>query len=173
MTPTLLEFAKKSDERILCDIMRQMNWQSDIDASNIRVEVRKGVITLRGAVETCVEKIEAENAVKAVYGATAIINHLEVSPSHVPTDSEIVNDIIAALHNTTSILDRMPQVTVRDGIAIFHGSCRWDFQRLCAERTALSTKGVKAVVNLITVDPAPSPLPHTDVGGPTLVRQAS
>ncbi len=148
---TLLQLPATNDERILCDLMRQITWQSDIDASRIRVEVNDGIVHLRGTVQTCMEIVEAEHAAQAVYGVNRVINHLEVHAEHHHTDKEIARDLAIALRNTSTVLDQLPTVTVTDGVVILTGVCRWQFQRLCAERTALSIIGVRSVVNLISV----------------------
>lgn len=147
----LLQLPATNDERILCDLMRQMTWQTDIDASHIRAEVSNGVVHLRGTVQTCMEIVEAEHAAQAVYGVTRVINHLEVHAEHRHTDKEIARDLAIALRNTSTVLDQIPTVTVNDGVVVLTGVCRWQFQRLCAERTALSIIGVRSVVNLIAV----------------------
>lgn len=152
-TSSLQEFERTSDERILCDVMRQIVWQSDIDSRRIRVQVGEGVVHLHGRVETCMDRVEAEKAANAVYGVTAAINELEVSPDRVHADAEIAHDIVEALRNTTCVLEEMPSVAVKDGAAILQGHCRWNFQKNCAERTALAIAGVKRVVNLINIDP--------------------
>lgn len=157
MTTSLLQwFENTPDERILCDVMRQILWQSDIDSRRIRLQVGEGVVHLRGRVETCMDKVETEKAAKAVYGVTAVVNELEVSPGRVHADGEIAHDIVSALRNTTVVLEEMPAVAVNDGVAVLHGRCRWNFQKNCAERTALAIAGVKRVVNRIEIDPAPT-----------------
>jgi len=154
-TSSIREFASTPDERILGEVMRQIIWQSDIDSRRIRLQVGQGVVHLRGTVETCMDKVETEKAAKAVYGVTAVVNELEVSPDRTHADGEIVQDIVSALRNATSVLEEMPGVAVKDGVAILDGRCRWNFQKNCAERTALAIAGVKRVINLINIDPAP------------------
>jgi osmotically-inducible protein OsmY len=153
-TSSIYKLVSTPDERILCDVMRQIVWQSDIDSRRIRIEVGQGAVHLRGSVETCMDKVESEKAAKAVYGVTAVINELEVSPDRTHADGEIAHDILSALRNSTAVLEEMPGVAVKDGVAILDGHCRWNFQKNCAERTALAIAGVKRVVNLINIDPA-------------------
>ncbi|MDE1177392.1 MAG: BON domain-containing protein [Edaphobacter sp.] len=171
MTP--LQFPDTADERILCDLMRQITWQSDIDARHIRVEVRDGIVYLRGSVQTCIEVVEADHAAQAVYGVNRVVNHLEVLADRHRADHEIARELAAALRNTTSVLDHLPTHTVVDGVVTLHGVCRWEFQRLCAERTALSIIGVQSVVNRIAVDPNARPSVLSVPNGPCLVGKAS
>jgi len=158
---TLLQCPDTADERILCDLMRQITWQSDIDARRIRIEVANGVVYLRGSVQTCIEVIEAEHAAQAVYGVTSVVNQLEVHTDRQHSDKDILRDLTIALRNTSSVLDQLPTASVHDGVATLQGICRWEFQRLCAERTALSIIGIRNVVNFIELDPHAAPQPAT------------
>ena len=169
----LLQLPNTNDGRILCDLMRQITWQSDIDASHIRVEVSDGIVHLRGTVQTCMEIVEAEHAAQAVYGVRSVVNHLEVLANHHHTDKEIARDLAIALRNTSTVLDQLPAVTVTDGVVVLTGVCRWQFQRLCAERTALSIIGVRSVVNLIAIGPGAMPSTQPSHVGLHLVSKAS
>ncbi|MBS1822895.1 MAG: BON domain-containing protein [Acidobacteria bacterium] len=173
MTSLSHRVASDPDERILCDTMRQIVWQFDIDAHKLRVAVRNGCVRLLGKVETCLEKTEAGNAARAVFGVTEVINDLEVAPNHFRDDRDLMLDIVAALGNSTGVLEEMPQVSVHDGVAVLSGRSRWEFQRFCAERTALSIAGVKRVVNLISVDTVAETQPANRVPALTITRKAS
>ncbi len=164
--------SSKPDERILNDIRSQINWQSDIGLNQVRIEVCCGVVQLHGSVQTCMEKVEAANAARAVFGVSEVFNHLDIVPLRPRSDGEIAGYILAALRNSTSILEEMPTTKVVRGLTILRGHCRWEFQKQCAERTALSIVGVKRVINLIVVDSYPSSsTPNTP--SPALVQRAS
>ena len=158
---TLLQYnvPQMQDRRIHDDVRRQLTWQSDIQSEEIKVEVKDSKVVLTGCVETCFEKAEAERAAKAVYGVTDIANDIVVEPKELRTDSEIVDDISAALRSFTSVVEELPDVKVKNGIAILKGRSRWEFQRHGAEELALAIVGVRRVVNLIVVDPT-SPSLH-------------
>jgi osmotically-inducible protein OsmY len=151
---TVQELASDADERILCDVMRQIIWQADIDAHAVRLTVNNGVVQFYGTVETCTEKVEAENAAKAVFGVVSVINDLAVAPHRLHEDSEIARDIDSSLRICTTVLEQAPEISVSQGTVVLDGRCRWEFQKLCAERIALSTIGVKRVVNLMKVGSA-------------------
>lgn len=50
----------------------------DIDASQVEVDVRGGVVTLMGSVQTDREKFEAADSASEVEGVITVINQLEV-----------------------------------------------------------------------------------------------
>jgi osmotically-inducible protein OsmY len=52
---------------------------AEIDAANVNVEVRNGVVTLRGRVHSFIEREEAENAVLALPGVVKLEDRLLVS----------------------------------------------------------------------------------------------
>jgi osmotically-inducible protein OsmY len=148
-----ITFPQNQDNRIHDDVRRQLTWQSDIQSEEIEVAVQDSKVFLTGCVETCFEKAEAERAANAVYGVTCVLNNIKVDPKQFRTDPEIEADITAALQACTSVVEELPDVTVRNGVAIMQGRSRWEFQRHGAEQLALAIVGVKRVVNLIVIDP--------------------
>ncbi len=139
------------DNRIHDDVCRQFTWQCDIQSQEINVEVKKSVVLLSGYVETCLDKLEAEKAAKAVCGVTSVINNIQVEPKQPKTDSEVANDVIGSLQRIACVLDELPTVSVLDGVAVLRGQVRWEFQRASAEKAADAVIGVRQVVNLIEV----------------------
>ena len=145
--------SKTLDNRIHDDVCRQFMWQTDIESQEINVEVDNSVVLLSGHVETCLDRLEAEKAAKAVYGITSVINNIEVDPKHPRTDCEIADDIVASLRMVASVLEELPTVSVEEGVAVLKGQVRWKFQRASAEKAADAVIGVRRVVNLIEVVP--------------------
>ena len=150
-------FEAQSD-RIREDVRRQLLWQSDIESSDIQVDVEDSVVTLSGRVETRLERLEAENAAKAVHGVTRVKNEIEVIPKCVRTDREIQGDIDASLSRRACVLEELPRVLVVNGIVTLRGNVRWNFQRDSASRVADAVPGVRQVNNLIRVIPNQSPI---------------
>ena len=54
----------KSDSEIERDVKDELSWDPDLDATDIAVSVKKGVVTLTGFVKSLRDKYEAEAAVK-------------------------------------------------------------------------------------------------------------
>lgn len=53
-------------------------FHEDVDASQIEVDVRGGVVTLIGSVQTEREKLEAADSASDVDGVITVINQLEI-----------------------------------------------------------------------------------------------
>ena len=56
----------KSDLEVRQDVERELAWDPRIDAANIAVAAKQGVVTLTGQVRNFIEKWEAEDAAKPV-----------------------------------------------------------------------------------------------------------
>jgi hypothetical protein len=69
----------RSDERIKEDVCERLSEHHYIDASQIRVEVKDGVVTLEGTVDDRWQKYQTEDLVDATSGVMDIQNRLNVS----------------------------------------------------------------------------------------------
>jgi osmotically-inducible protein OsmY len=145
--------AMTQEERIGEDVCRQLQWQTDIQSKEIDVAVAGSEVTLSGRVETCLEKMEAENAAKAVHGVWSVVNNIDVKSRCARTDREIEDDINASLRQLSYVLEDLPRVSVVGGVVTLRGKVRWNFQRESASHAADAVAGVKQVRNMIEVDP--------------------
>ncbi|WII70819.1 BON domain-containing protein [Bdellovibrio sp. 22V] len=68
----------RSDGRIYEEICEVLTLDPDVDASEIDVQVKNGVVTLSGTVETRTLKRYAEDSVSDVFGVKDIINEIRV-----------------------------------------------------------------------------------------------
>jgi osmotically-inducible protein OsmY len=149
----------KSDTDIKRDVEAELKWDPDIDATDIAVAVKNGVVTLTGFVHSYMHKWQAESDVKRVSGVTGVANDLEV---RLPTgserpDPEIARDAVAALHTELPYSSQNMKVVVNDGWVTLEGSAEWNYQRTRAEDAVRRVKGIKGVVNLITLKPRVTP----------------
>ncbi|MGZ3769939.1 MAG: BON domain-containing protein [Bdellovibrio sp.] len=68
----------RSDERIYEEICEILTLDPDIDASEIHVEVKDGLVTLSGTVETKTLKTYAKQAISNVFGVKEIRNEIKL-----------------------------------------------------------------------------------------------
>ena len=66
-----MEITMKSDNDIKRDVEAELKWDPDIDATDIAVAVKGGVVTLTGFVRSYTHKWQAESDAKRVAGVTA------------------------------------------------------------------------------------------------------
>jgi osmotically-inducible protein OsmY len=149
----------KSDSDIKRDVEAELQWDPDIDATDIAVAVKSGVVTLTGFVRRYMHKWQAESDAKRVAGVTAVANDIEV---RLPTgserpDPEIARDAVAALHTELPYSSQNMKVVVKDGWVTLEGSAEWNYQLTRAEDAVRRVKGIKGVVNLIAMQPRVKP----------------
>jgi osmotically-inducible protein OsmY len=117
-----------------------------------------GVVTLTGFVHSYMHKWQAESDVKRVSGVTGV-NDIEV---RLPAggerpDPEIARDAVAALHKELPYSSQNMKAVVNNGWITLEGSAEWNYQRTRAEDAVRRVKGIKGVVNLITMKPRVTP----------------
>src|SRR3981081_3143786 len=149
----------KSDSEIERDVKEEFQWDPDLDATDIAVSVKKGVVTLVGFVKSYTDKFEAEAAAKSVAGVAGGRNDLEVRLPSIDErpDPEIARDAVAAIKSQLPISSERIKVVVKSGWVTLEGQVEWQYQRSTAETAVRRIKGVKGVSNLIQLKPRDAP----------------
>jgi osmotically-inducible protein OsmY len=156
-TPT--EAIMRSDAEIDRDVKEELKWDPDLDATDIAVTVKDGVVTLAGFVRSYAEKYEAESAAKRVAGVRGVANDLEVRLPSVDErpDPEIARDAVAAIKAQLPISSQNIKVIVKNGWVTLEGDVEWQYQKNTAESAVRRIKGVRGVINAIVVKPRVEP----------------
>jgi osmotically-inducible protein OsmY len=149
----------KSDSEIERDVRDELKWDPDLDAENIAVSVKDGVVTLAGFVKSYSDRLEAEAATKRVAGVLAVANDIEVRLPAIDQrpDPDIAKDAVAALKSQLPISYDKIKIIVKDGWVTLEGTVEWQYQKTTAENAVRKVKGVKGVTNVITVKPKVEP----------------
>ncbi len=150
----------RTDEEIQRDVLAELDWDPEVEVTDVGVEVDDGVVTLTGTVDSFLKKWAAERAALRVEGVRAVVNHLEVVPRGVGvrTDTDIARAVATALEENPSVPADRIKVRVEEGRVTLEGEVDWHYQRREAEDAARRVAGVKSVINLITVrQPSVSP----------------
>jgi osmotically-inducible protein OsmY len=149
----------KSDSDIKRDLEAELKWDTDIDATDIAVAVKDGVATLTGFVRSYMDKWQAERDAKRVAGVTGVANDIVVRlpGSSERPDPEIARDAVAALKNELPYSSENMKMVVKDGWITLEGSAEWNYQRTRAENAVRRVRGIKGVINLITLKPRVAP----------------
>lgn len=69
-----------ADDRIYDEVRRKLANDPDVKGGAFEIEVKDGVVTLRGTVDKDKFKEKAERLAKKVKGVRQVINNLEVRP---------------------------------------------------------------------------------------------
>ena len=136
----------------------ELNFEPSINAAEIGVAVKGGIVTLSGRVPSYWEKIAAERAAARVSGVKAVANELEVRlpGSSERTDEDIARAAVDTLRWTVLVPQDKIKVKVSKGWVTLEGSLDWQYQKSAAEKAVRKLVGVVGVSNLIEVKPAVS-----------------
>ena len=145
----------KSDIQIQKDVMDELKWEPYLNASEIGVAVKNGIVTLSGQVDTYSKKLSAEKAAKRMAGVKAIAKDIQigVSPAYNKPDTEIAEAVLNALKWHTVVQEEKLKIKVENGNVTLEGEVEWEFQRINAKTAIENIAGVRSVINLITVKP--------------------
>jgi osmotically-inducible protein OsmY len=145
----------KSDSQIQKDVIEQLKWEPFLNASEIGVSVKNGIVTLSGQVDSYSKKLSAENAAKKIAGVKAIAEDIQigVSPAYNKTDTEIAEAVLNALKWHSAVQEEKIKIKVENGNVRLDGEVEWDYQRTSAKSAIENLTGVRSVINLITVKP--------------------
>src|SRR5438477_12892479 len=107
----------RSDSDIKRDVEDELRWDPDLDATDIAVTVKSGVVALAGFTRSYSDKLEAEAAAKRVAGVVGVANDIEVRLPSIDQrpDPEIARDAIAAMKNRLPQLSEQIKVLDRNG----------------------------------------------------------
>ena len=70
----------RSDSDIKQDVEAELRWDADINATDIAVTVKNGVVMLTGFVRSYRQKRQAERDAKRVAGVVGVANDIEEEP---------------------------------------------------------------------------------------------
>jgi osmotically-inducible protein OsmY len=147
----------KSDSELRHDVERELEWDPSIDARNIAVMAKNGVVTLTGNVSSYSDKWRAERIAKRVAGVTALANDIEVRLSKERTDADIAESARLTLKLDNRIPTDRVKVIVDHGWITLEGTVDFYYQKSAAESDVRYLTGVRGVTNALAVTPKVSP----------------
>ena len=114
------------------NILDELDYEPSVDAANIGVAVKGGIVTLTGHVPSYAEKVAAERAVRRVRGVRAIAEEIEIRvPNEKRTsDDEIAKRAADILRWDTTVPKDAIEITVQHGWVPLQQPGRWR-SRLC------------------------------------------
>ena len=145
----------KTDKQLQSDVMEELQWDPKLNASEIGVAVKNGIITLNGHVDNYGKKIAAEEAAKRVKDVRGIVEEITVQLSHdgKRTDQELAQAAVNALRWNSAIPDQNITVEVENGWLSLDGHLDWQFQKEAATNAVKDIIGLKGISNLINIKP--------------------
>jgi osmotically-inducible protein OsmY len=143
----------KNNSALQTDVQNAIKWEPLLNAAEIGVIVKDGVVTLTGVVDSYAKKLEAESAAKKVIGVKALVENIEVKipNSWTKTSAEIASEVLVALKSNLSVPKDKVTVKVEDGWVSLEGELAWNYQKEAAKNAVNYLTGVKGVTNNIKI----------------------
>lgn len=143
----------KNNQELQSDVQDAIKWEPLLNAAEIGVTAKDGVVSLTGFVDSYAKKMEAENAAKKVIGVKALVEEIEVKfPStSSKNDAEIATEVLNGLSANWSVPNDKVTVKVENGWVTLEGDLHWNYQREAAKNAVNYLTGVKGVTNNIKI----------------------
>jgi len=143
----------KNNEGLQKDVQDAIKWEPLLNAAEIGVTVKDGIVTLTGTVDSYIKKTEAEDAAKKVTGVKAVVENIEVKFGDwgPKTDDEVAKEVLNAFKWSWQVPNDKITIKVEKGWVTLQGELNWHYQKDAAKSAIKSLLGVKGIINSITV----------------------
>jgi osmotically-inducible protein OsmY len=148
----------KTDAELKQDIIAELTWEPSVNASQIGVEVKDGIVTLAGHVDSYAEKCHAEKATQRVAGVKALAVEMDVKLPGLSkrTDGDVARSAKNVLEWAAYLPKDSIKVKCEKGWITLSGEVEWDYQRQSSKDAVRPLLGVVGVNDEITVKPRAS-----------------
>jgi osmotically-inducible protein OsmY len=147
------------DSDIKRDVEDELRWDPDIDATDIGVAVRNGVVALTGFVRSWGQRTEAERDAKRIAGVVGVANDIEVRLPLIDErpDPDLARDAVSALKSELPYSSENIKVVAKNGWITLEGAVEWNYARQRAESAVRRIRGVRGVTNSVQIKPTAAP----------------
>jgi osmotically-inducible protein OsmY len=137
-------------------VLAELEWDPSVDDSRLHVAAKDGAVSLHGNVTSYGQRRAAVRAAERVRGVKAVADDIEVvlADAVQRRDSEIAAEIAHERQWNTAIPSSV-KAEVRNGEVTLRGSVTWSYQREEAAHAIGHLAGVRAVSNLVEIEPGP------------------
>jgi osmotically-inducible protein OsmY len=143
----------KSDSQLKTDVSEELKWEPSVNALQIGVEVKDGIVTLAGHVDSYAEKWNAERAAQRVSGVKALAVEMDVRllDASQRNDADIARSAEQAILWTSYLPKDSIEIMVEKGWITLTGEVDWEYQRSVAAGAMRHLMGVTGVSNQIVL----------------------
>lgn len=143
----------KTNTELQRDVMDELEFEPSVNAANIGVIAKKGIVTLTGKVSSYAEKYAATEAAERVIGVKAVTDEMKVDLplSHQRDDEDIAKTALSVLKWHVWVPKDAIKVKVEQGRVILEGTVDYKVQQTAAQDAVQNLTGVTGVSNLITL----------------------
>jgi len=145
----------KTDLELTNDILAELAYEPSVNAADIGVSVKEGMVSLNGSVNSYAAKLAVAHGAKRVAGVKGVTDEVVV---HLPdfyrrTDDEIAAAAAKSLDSIIAVPTGAVSAMVRDGWLTLEGIVEGLYQKNAAEEAVQNVPGVKGIINLIIIRP--------------------
>jgi osmotically-inducible protein OsmY len=150
---------KIEDSDLRSKVIAELDWEPSVDASQIGVAVKDGIVTLTGTVLSYPERKNAEKAASRIAGVKAVAGDLEIKlfGTAARSDFDIAQSALSSLRFNASVPSDRIQVLVEMGWVTLDGEVEWQYQKTAAENALRYLLGVKGITDRIAIKPKLNP----------------
>jgi len=143
----------KTNQDLQRDVQDAIKWEPLLNAAEIGVTAKDGVITLTGTVESYAKKLGAADAAKNVSGVKAVAEEITIKYGDLggKTDTDIANEVLNAWKWRWEVPEGKIKVKVEHGWVTLEGDLEWNYQRETAKDAIRNLSGVLGVNNNIKI----------------------
>jgi len=144
----------RNNSELQKDVQDAIKWEPLLNAAEIGVTAKDGIVTLTGTVDSYSKKSEAEDAAKQVAGVKAVVENIEIKLSNSwgkKDDNDIAKEVLNAYDWNWQVPNGKVKVKVEKGWVTLDGELQWYYQKEAAKDAVKNLLGVTGVSNNITI----------------------
>jgi osmotically-inducible protein OsmY len=155
------DFPEHSDAWIALKVRSELLIKANVSAASTKVDVKDGVVTLTGTAVNAAQKELTEVYAKDIDNVKSVTNNIVVevpvagssTVGEIIDDASITSEVKYALlsHHATSAV--ATKVTTNNAVVCISGVAGSDAEKDLVTKLAQDTRGVKSVVNDMTIKP--------------------
>lgn len=144
-----------TDADLYRKVTDEFNWNPMAQSASIRVDIRDGVMTLAGCAASYAQKQAIGEIAEKISGVRCVINQMRVSLTEASSisDETLAQVVRFALDHAALLAPGSVNVAVEDGVVALSGELTWDYQRREALRAAGAQRGVREVLDRMSLAP--------------------
>lgn len=140
------------DAELTALIQQALFEDTRLSSQRVDVAVKRGVAHLTGQVRSHRRRLAARSVALSFEGCHDVVDEIEVEPLQQVPDADIADKVRLVLEAHADITQETMVVSVTSGIVTLEGSVSGHWERLLAADVALAVRGVRRVINNLSVD---------------------
>ena len=150
---SVVPFSVETDATLIADVESALLRDVRVDAEDIIIGVRNGIVTLSGKAATIDEKASAEEDARGVFGVSDVINRIEVTPPIIMSDIEVTQAVMESLGESENLPQDLDiSVHTKNGKVYVTGRVLNIQVRRAVENIVWHTPGVRSYVMDVEVE---------------------